>query len=167
MLDQIKQTIEQVSSQEANQTNGIPADLTSKVSQETGNSIVSGLKDSLSSGNVSQLTDLFGTTGSSLTSNPIVKGMITNLVSSLTSKLGIDSSIATNFAGSTIPKILENLISKTKDGSSGFKVTDLITSLSSGSGGLLGSLGSSLGSGENIDGKEGLGGITSKLKDLF
>lgn len=170
MIDQIKQIIEQVSSKELNGAAGISSNLAGQVTQETGNSILSGLKDSLAQGNIGQLTDLFKATGgSSLTSNPVVSGMITNLISGLTGKVGIDSGTATSFAGSVIPKIVESLISKSKDGTSGFQLTDLIGSLSGGAAGssLLDSIGGGLGLDKNKDGKIGLDDATSFLKGLF
>lgn len=169
MINQIKQLIEQVSSQEASQSAGISADLTSKVAEETGQSILSELQGAVSKGNMSQLTDLFGGSTSSLTSNPLVKGMITNLISSLTGKLGIEGATAKSFAGSVIPKVLSSLISKAKDGKSDFQLTDLLSGLSGAgdAGGLLGKLAGSLGADKKKDEKSGLDSATSFLKDLF
>ncbi len=168
MIAQIKQIIEQISSQEAGQEKGISADLTNEIAQETGQSIVSGLKDSVSKGNISELTDLFGGSSSTLTSNPIVLGIISNLISSLTGKLGIEGGVAKNFAGSVIPKILASLVAKSKDGTSGFQLTDLL-SLAGGdkNSDLLGKLGGILDLDKNKDGKIGLDDATSFLKGLF
>ena len=167
-MDQIKQLIEQLSSQAVSKEDGISSNLTSKVAEETGQSIIMGLKDSVSKGNLGQLTELFGGSSSSLTSNPIVAGIISNLVSSLTKKLGIDSGVAKNFASDLIPKILGSFLSKSKDGSSGFQITDLI-SMAGGGGNsdLLDKLGGGLGLDKNKDGKIGLDDATSFIKGLF
>ncbi len=168
MIDQIKQIIEQVSAQEGS-AKGLGTDLTSAVTKETGDSILSGLKGALTGGNISQLTDLFQGNVSGLTSNPVVMGIIANLVSSLTGKLGIDQAVSQNFAGSVVPKVMETLVSKVQGGKeSGFQMTDLIASLSGdGAKGLLESLGGSLGLDQNKDGKLGLDDAMSALKGFF
>lgn len=168
MIDQIKQIIEQVSAQEGS-GKGLGTDLTSAVTKETGDSILSGLKGALTGGNISQLTDLFQGNVSGLTSNPVVMGIIANLVSSLTGKLGIDQAVSQNFAGSVVPKVMETLVSKVQGGKeSGFQMTDLIASLSGdGAKGLLESLGGSLGLDQNKDGKLGLDDAMSALKGFF
>ena len=169
MIEQIKQIIEQVSAQEGS-AKGLGSDVTSAVTKETGESILSGLKSALTGGNISQLTDLFQGNVGGLTSNPVVMGMIANLVSSLTGKLGLDQAVSQNFAGSVIPKVMETLVSKAQDGKeSGFQMTDLIASLSGGSDakGLLESLGGSLGLDQNKDGKLGLDDAMFALKGFF
>lgn len=168
MTDQIKQIIEQISSQEASQAKGITPDLANKVTEETGQSIISGLKDAVSQGNLSQLTDLFGDS-SSLKSNPLVTGMISTLISRLTGKLGIDNGTAKGFADSVIPKVLGSLISKSKDENSGLQLTDLLTSFSGGedTSGLLDKLTGSLSSDKKKDGNSGLDDPTSFIKGLF
>ncbi|MTG97668.1 MULTISPECIES: hypothetical protein [Myroides] len=158
MIDQITKLIEQVSSKEISQA-GISTDLAGAVTKETGDSIINGFKDSISGGDLGALTSLLGGGTSNLMSNPMVMGMITNLVGSLTSKLGLGEGIAKNFAGSVIPGIIESLVSKSKGGESGFQITDLISSFGGGdSKGLLDSL---------TGGKEGLGGAMNALKGLF
>lgn len=163
MIDQIKQIIEQVSAQEGNK--GLPTDLTKQITEETGNSIVSGLKAAASSGNISQITDLFQGGGSSLTSNPLVAGMITNLVGSLTGKLGLDQGTSSNFASSVVPKVLESLVGQSKDGS--LDIQELLGTLTGGSGGLEGMLGGLAGGLLNKDKSSEGGGALDGLKGLF
>lgn len=163
MLDQIKQIIEQVSAQEGAQ--GLPTDLTKQITAETGDSIVSGLKSAVSSGNISQITDLFQGGGAGLASNPLVTGMIGNLVGSLTGKLGLDQSVSSNFASNIIPKVLETVIAKTKEGGAdGLDVQELLGSLA-GNGGIGDMLGGLAGGFLNKD-KSG-GGAMDALKGLF
>lgn len=158
MIEQISKLIEQVSSSEISGA-GISTDLAGAVTKETGDSIINGLKSSLSAGDIGGLTSLLGGSTSNLMSNPIVMGMVTNLISGLTSKVGLSDGIAKNFAGSVIPKIIESLISKSKGGESGFQVTDLVSGLGGGNAkDLLSSL---------TGGKEGLGGALDALKGLF
>lgn len=161
MIDQLKTIIEQVSAQAGGSV--IPSNLTKEVTQETGNSILSGIKDAVSSGDFSQVTNLFESGTSNLASNPMVSGMITNLVGSLSGKLGLDSATSSGIANSIIPKVLEVLVSKTKDGS--FDLKDLMGSSSSeGLGGMLGGLaGSLLNKGQDKQG----GGALDALKGMF
>lgn len=167
MLDQITKLIEQVGAKEAAEK-GIASDMVSKVTGETKDSIVSGFKNAVSGGNIEQITSMFqgGTSASALTSNPMVSGMISNLVSKLTGSLGMDSGASKSFATAAIPQILSMLISKSKGGESGFSPTELISSLGGGSGaaGMLGKLGGMLGG--KGDGKSG-GDALSSIKGLF
>lgn len=99
MLDQISKIIEQVGAKEAS-ASGISSDMMSKVTGETKDSIVSGFKNAVSGGNISQITDLFqgDSSVSALTSNPMVSGMISNLISKLTESIGMDSATSKSFS---------------------------------------------------------------------
>lgn len=162
MIDQIKKIIEEVSNQEGN--NGLPTNLTKQVTEETGNSILSGFKTAVSSGNFSQITDLFQGGTANLVSNPLVSGMITNLIGSLSGKLGIDQETSTNFANSTIPKVIEAMVSKSNE-EGGFDVKDLVGSFSSGGiGDMIGGVAGNL---FNKDKSSENGGAMDVLKGLF
>lgn len=158
MIEQITKLIQQVSEKETG-ANNITADLANAVTKETGDSIINGFKDSVSSRNIAGLTDLFSGSASGIASNPIVSGMISNLIGGLTQKVGLPESVSKNFAGSVIPKVIESMVSKSKNGDSGFQITDLVSSFGGGSSkSILDSL---------TDGKEGLGGAIDGLKGLF
>lgn len=161
MVEQITKLIEQVSAKEISGS-AISGDLVNAVTQETGASIITGFKESISSGNIGGLTSLLSGGVSNLTENPMVSGMIGNLITGLTDKIGLPENVATNFADSVVPSVIEMLVSKVQGGESGFQLTDLISGLSDGKGGgikdLLGSL---------TGGKEGLGGVLDSLKGLF
>jgi len=167
MLDQISKIIEQVGAQEA-ADKGVSSDMLSKVTDETKDSIVSGFKNAVSGGNIKQITDLFqgDSSASALTSNPMVSGMISNLISKLTGNIGMDSGTSKNLATAVIPKILSMLISKSKGSDTGFNPTDLISSLGGGSdaAGMLGKLGGLLGGDK---GDKSAGDALSGLKGLF
>lgn len=162
MLDQIQQIIEQVSSREAG-AQGFSSDLTSSVAQATGTSILSGLKESVTNGNFSQLTDLFQGSGN-IASNGAVTSIVSNLVGTLSGKLGIDTGVANNFASSVVPKILSMVVAKAQD--SNFSLTDLLGAFSGGSEGIMSALGG-LGLDQDKDGKVSLDDAMSALKGLF
>src|SRR5690625_2889685 len=115
MLDQISKIIEQVGAKEAAEK-GVSSDMMSKVTDETKDSIVSGFKNAVSDGNIQQITDLFqgDSSASALTSNPMVSGMISNLISKLTGNIGMDSGTYKNLETAVIAKILRMIILKRK-----------------------------------------------------
>lgn len=158
MIEQITKLIEQVSSSEI-KDNGISSEVAGKVTEETGQSIISGFKNSLSTGDFGSLTSLLGGSTSNLMSNPIVKSIIGNLITNLTSKLGLSEGVAGSFANSVIPKIIGAIATKSQNGDNGFEVSDLLGTLGNGdSKDLLGSL---------TGGKANLGGAIDALKGLF
>lgn len=166
MLDQISKIIEQVGAKEAADM-GVSSDMLSKITGETKDSIVSGFKNAISDGNIKQITDLFqgSSSANALTSNPMVSGMISNLISKLTGSLEMDNATSKSLATAVIPQILSMLISKSKDSNSGFNPADLISTLGgSDAAGMLGKLGGMLGG--NKGGKSA-GDALSGLKGLF
>lgn len=161
MIDQIKKIIEQISVQEG--TRNLPEDLTKQVAEETGDSILTGFKTAVSSGNYSQVTDLFQGGTTNLASNPLVSGMISSLIASLTGKLGMDQGTSSNFATNVVPKVLETLVSKSKEG--GFDFKDLLGTFSGGGiGDMLGGITDSV---FNKDKSSENGGAMDALKDMF
>lgn len=166
MLDQISKIIEQVGAKEAADM-GVSSDMLSKITGETKDSIVSGFKNAISDGNIKQITDLFqgSSSANALTSNPLVSGMISNLISKLTGSLEMDNATSKSLATAVIPQILSMLISKSKDSNSGVNPADLISTLGgSDAAGMLGKLGGMLGG--NKGGKSA-GDALSGLKGLF
>lgn len=166
MLDQISKIIEQVGTKEAADM-GVSSDMFSKITGETKDSIVSGFKNAISDGNIKQITDLFqgSSSANALTSNPMVSGMISNLISKLTGSLEMDNATSKSLATAVIPQILSMLISKSKDSNSGVNPADLISTLGgSDAAGMLGKLGGMLGG--NKGGKSA-GDALSGLKGLF
>lgn len=67
------------------------------------------------------------------TNNPLVGGIVNNLVASLMKKFGIDSPMATSIAGSLISSIIGKLVNKTNDPNDhGFDINDIIGTLTGG-----------------------------------
>lgn len=168
MIDQISKIIKQVGAKEASEK-GISSEMMPEVTNETKDSIISGFKEAVSGGNISQITDLFqgDTSVSSLSSNPVVSGMISKLVTQLTGSLGLDSGIAKTFATAAVPKILSMLVSKSKDSGSGFNPADLISEMGGGSdaAGMLGKLGGMFGGSK--DDESGDDDPLSSIKGMF
>lgn len=162
MINQLKQIIEQVSAQQ-NDVQGLSADTVKQVTEETGTSILSGFKSAVSSGNITQITDLFQGGTNNISSNPLVEGIVGTLVSSLTFKLGLSQGVSSSIAQTVVPKVLEILVSKSSNGESGFHVPELLASF-----GKEGDLGTRLGGLASglTNGKGGEGAI-DVLKGLF
>jgi len=131
MIDQIQQIINQLTEKEVVNNQGIDSNLTSNVAKETGNSLIEGLQNAVSGGNMSELMNMFsGNDTNSLTSNPIVKNIIESLTSKLGANVGLDSSTSGSFASSIIPQILNMIMGKAKSGD--FNITDILGSLTGG-----------------------------------
>ena len=152
MLDQLNKIIEQFTAQEVSNSS-VDNSLTSKVAQETGNSLLEGISGAVKGGNFGEIMNLFNQDKNSLVSNPLVQQIISGLTNNLGTKVGIDSKNASSLAATLIPLVISFLGSKAKSGEAGFNITDIISGLSGGkSGGLLDALGG-LGLDKNGDGK--------------
>lgn len=176
MIDQLQQIIQQITEKEVTGNANVNNELAGNVAQETGNSLMEGLKSAVSNGNMSEIMGMMNNTDvNSLTSNPVVKNIIEMLSSKLTNNVGIDSSASSGLAGSIIPQLLSMVLG----GKGNFNVTDLIGSLTGGSsaggGSILDGLGK-MGLDQNGDGKVGIddaisavtkGGLGDLLGGMF
>ena len=165
MLEQITQIIQQVGAEQIAK-NGIDTDKLGAVTKVTTDSIMDGVKAAVSGGQIDQLTSLLkgGDSLAMISSNPIVSGIIGDLISQLTSSVGLPKVASEGFAKAAIPQILAGLLKKSK--SSGMDITDLISAFGgSDSAGMLGKLGGLLGG--NAGGKSQGGALGNIVKGLF
>ena len=156
MIDQLQQIIQQITEKEVSGNANVKNELAGNVAQETGSSLMEGLKSAISNGNMTEIMGMMNNTDvNSLTSNPVVKNIIEMLTSKLTKNVGIDASASSGLAGSIIPQLLSMVLG----GKGNFNITDLIGSLTGGSsaggGSILDSLGK-MGLDQNGDGKVGI-----------
>lgn len=77
----------------------------------TGDSIKEQAGSELASGNISGMLDMFKG-GDTSTSNPIVSGIVSNLVGKVTSSLGLGEGVAGNIANAIVPMALKAIQSK-------------------------------------------------------
>jgi len=125
MMDQIQEMVQQLTEKEVNSNGNISANLAGSVAQETGNSLMEGLQNAVSGGNLEGLMNMFsGNDANSLTSNPIVKNIVESLTSKLGSNVGLDAGTSSNFASSIIPQLLSMVMGKAKNGE--INLTDLL-----------------------------------------
>ena len=131
MIDQIQQIVSQLTEKEISGNEQISNNLTGSVAKETGNSLIEGLQNAVSGGNMGELMNMFsGNDANSLTSNPIVKNIIELLTSKLGTNVGLDTGTSGSFANSIIPQILSMVLGKAKSGD--FNITDILGSLTNG-----------------------------------
>ena len=130
-MDQIQQIVNQLTEKEVVGNNGISNNLAGDVAKETGNSLIEGLQNAVSGGNMGELMNMFGgSDANSLTSNPIVKSIIESLTSKLGKNVGLDAGTSGSFASSIIPQILSMIMGKAKSGD--FNISDILGSLTGG-----------------------------------
>lgn len=155
MIDQIKEVIQQFTTQEVGSNEQIPNDLAGKVASETGSSFIDGIKSAVSGGNLGDLTSLFSNADTnSLTSNPVVKNITESLGSKLNSNVGLDASAAGGFANTIVPKVISLISEKVKSGD--FNISEIFASLTGGN--------ATAALDQNGDGKLGLDDAVSALK---
>lgn len=87
---------------------GLPSDMHKKALGLADDSVVSGLTDSLTSGNISDITSAF----SGGSSSSLVQNIVSNYGSSLISKLGINSAMASTISSTLIPMVFKFINSK-------------------------------------------------------
>ena len=97
-------------------------------------SIFNSLKSQITSGGLSQITNLFN--GSSTTdANGVTAGVANDVVSNLMNKFGISGNQAKDIAAKIIPSVMGSLVSKTNDpNDSSFDLGSIMQSLSGGGG---------------------------------
>jgi hypothetical protein len=117
--------------------------------------VTDGLLKEVTSGNVSGLLEIFNAKAPGATNNPIVGGIVQQLVTNLVQKVGLNQQMATTVSNFVVPFIVSKLAGS-KEG--GFSTTDLTSMLG---GGVADKIGSALG------GKEGLGGAIGGLGKMF
>lgn len=111
---------------------GVPEDKKQQTVETTANSLLDGLKQYAATDNLSQLSSLFGQGNQEAaagTAGNLTGGLESRIVSSLTSQVGLDSSVATRIASSVIPAVI-GLFKKNVQGSdTGSGLTSLLSSL--------------------------------------
>lgn len=133
MLEPLFKLVQQESVTEIIDNPAIPNEHNNHAVGLATDSIFNGLQNSLSSGGLKDVLGMFGNNNNVSAKNPVVGGIIENLVGSLSSKFGLDEKTASGIAKSLIPNILGKLVSKTNDPSdSSFDINSIIGTLMGG-----------------------------------
>lgn len=113
-MDDLLGTIQEHAQKLIDDDNSIPAEKKGLAAQNLAGSLMNGLKDEISKGNITQLMDIFSkkdtTVGASVMSN-----IQNSVISSLSQKVGLNSSLATSLASSILPSVLGHLGKKASD----------------------------------------------------
>jgi len=187
MLENLLELVKQQAGEAIVNNPAIPNQRNDEAIAEASGSIAGGLQDLFSrQGGLKDIMRMFSGQDQGAATNNITQHLSGGLVQNLMSKFGLDSQSAGNIAGSLIPGVLSNLVSKTNDpNDSSFSIQNIFNSFSGGqtSGMDIPGLMSKLKSGAlDLDGdgdtdlqdimlimskSGGTGGILDKLKGLF
>ena len=120
----------------------IPNEKNNDAIASTTNSIVDVLKNQLTSGNLSSVTDLFKGGASNINASSINSVVNSKVATDLMTKFGIDSTQANGIAQKIIPVVMEKFVTKTNDpNDKSFDLNDIVSSLGGGNvGGMLGKI---------------------------
>lgn len=152
MIEQLFNLIQQESQNEIINNPVIPNESNNHAVGLATDSIFTGLQSALAGGGLQNILGMFTGKNAVNSSNPIVGGIVNNLVGSLMKKFGIDNPIATSIASSIVPNILNKMISRTNDpNDNGFDINGIIGALTGGS--------AQQGGGVNLPGAQSGGGI--------
>ena len=184
MFEQLSELVNQFGNETVVNNNSIPNEQNEAVLSEANSSIMDGLKGMVADGNVSDLFHLFQDNTSIDNSNPVVQQLTQKLSGNLGQKFGLSSEASSGVASDLIPKVLGSLIGNAKNPNhKGFEISDIINSISNGSGSsdlmdTISNYGGQMGLDQNGDGKVGIddamaavsknsGGLGGMLGKLF
>lgn len=133
MLEDLMKLIKEQSGEAVINNPAVPNEQNEAVMQETGASILGGLQNMLSQGNVKDVLSLFSSPSNANESNPAVQQMSSGLLDSLTGKLGIGKQQAGGIVASLLPAVLSQLVSRTNNpNDNGFNIQGIFNQLSGG-----------------------------------
>ena len=160
MIEQLFSLIQQESQQEIINNPAIPNEQNGLAVGLATESIFGGLQNVLANGGLQQVMGLFGGGQQGVSSsNPLVGGIMQNLIGQFMTRLGLSQGAASGIAGTLIPMVLGKLIGKTTSSdNNGFDINGLLGSLMGGK--------SNHGNAVELPGRDGgidFGGLLSKV----
>lgn len=164
MIDQLIKLVEQHAGEAIVQNKAVPDQFNSSAIQEVAQQIFGGLQNQVGQGNLQDVTAMFNGASGSLSGNPMVAQMITNIAGSFASKFGVSPQAAQSIAGSLIPQVMNQFINKTNDpNDSDFDLQNMMQSFSGNSGLDIGDLLGKVTGGSSSQGSGDLGGMLGKI----
>lgn len=140
MLDNIINLVKEEALKSITNNADVPADKKDAAIETTTSSIVDGIKNQLSGGNVTDLIGMF--TGDSKASNSLTDSIQTSVITSLIEKVGLNKGVANTIATTVIPAVMSMISKKNNDSNDSFDIGSIIESVSGGKkGGLLDAIG--------------------------
>ena len=167
MLDQLVKLVEQNAGDAIVRNSAIPDQFNNAAIQEVASSIFNTLQTQVAQGNMQQVVSMFqsGVNQNSLTNNPMVTQMISNVAATFASKFGVSSSQAYSIVSNLLPTVLNQFVQKTNNPlDNSFELSSMMRTMS-GNGNLdVGSLVGQLTSGNSQSSPLGiLGSLVGKL----
>ncbi|TDH26249.1 hypothetical protein EXU57_12230 [Segetibacter sp. 3557_3] len=133
MLDKLKDLVKHYAGEPIINNSDIPNERNEEVVEEASSSIFKGLKDAVSGGNVSDLTDLLKGGDQDISQAPLTQNIQGGFIESLTKKFGLDHGKASQIAASLIPVVMKKFASRTNDPADNhFDLTKMITGFTGG-----------------------------------
>jgi hypothetical protein len=162
MLDQLINLVKQNAGEAIVNNQAIPNQHNDAAIQEVAGQIFNGLKGQVAQGNMDQVVSMFqGGSTSSLTNNPMVSQMISNIAGNFAAKFGISPDTARGIVASLIPTVMSQLVKKTNDpDDSSFDLSSMVQSMGGSNSDLAGMLGKLGGNTGGLGGA--LGGLFGK-----
>jgi hypothetical protein len=163
MLDELIKLVQQNAGEAIVKNQAIPNQHNDAAIQEVAGQIFNGLKGQVAQGNMDQVVSMFqGGSSASLTNNPMVAQIISNVAGNFAAKFGISPDTAKNVVASLIPTVMSQLVKKTNDpNDSSFDLSSMVQSMGGNNTDLAGMLGK-LGGGNTGDLGGALGGLFGK-----
>jgi hypothetical protein len=136
MFEQLTELVKQYGGEAVVKNPAVPNDQNEAVLEEANGSILSGLKDMVASGNISDLAGMLSGKTPIDMHNPVVAELAEKVTGNLGKKFGLSPDAAGSVAGGLLPQVLSGLVNKAKDPNQpGFNVQDIIAGISNGQGG--------------------------------
>ncbi|MEO7211058.1 MAG: hypothetical protein ABIY35_08930 [Chitinophagaceae bacterium] len=132
MFEQLLDLIKDHSGNAIINNNDIPNEKNNEAIGLASNSVISGIQQAISSGNIKDILSLFSGK-QDVTQNPVTQNIQGSFIDQLKSKLGLDHSQASSAASGLIPDVLKNLVQKTNDpGNSQFNLQNILNQVTGG-----------------------------------
>ncbi len=132
MLENLLNLISEQSGSSIINNPDIPNERNEEAVALAGNSITSGLQNAIAGGGLKDVLNMFSNSGN-VASSAITQNIQGNFVQEAMSKFGLNQAQAGNMAGSLIPGVLQQLVSKTNDANDGsFNLQGIFNHLSGG-----------------------------------
>ena len=141
MLENLTELVKQYAGDAIINNPSIPNEKNDEAIAGASGSIFDGLKNAVSSGNLSSLTGLFNGSTGDVANSAVGQNIQSGFVEKLMQKFGLDQAKAGGIASSLIPIVLEKFVKKTNDpNDKSFDIKDIISAVTGGGGGIMGSL---------------------------
>lgn len=146
----------------------VPNEHNDAVVAEAGHSIIGGLKNMISQGNVQDVIGLFQQRGGDITATPAAQQLQGGFIQNLMDKFGLDKGAAGGVANNLLPQVLEKFVHKTNDpNDSSFNIQGIVQQLGGGAGVGNGSFDLQGLIGQFTQGDNGGGGVLDSIKGVF